>query len=219
MAVLGMSAVLATAGCGQKTVSFQPADGPGGASPPVTATVTTTATPTAASDGVTTDPASGVVVSRNGSLVCVRGRNGGQACTSGNGTVVVDGVTVSNGVVVSGGGAGGVAVSTVTPKPTKGTVRISGAVSWSGTATGTCEGHGTGVRTIRADLPGVGRLAVNNVGDGVLKVALEAKGQSYGLNYVGEGGPVRSTSDRTVLDGARLGRNGNTVVLNADFDC
>jgi hypothetical protein len=220
MAVLGVSAVLATAGCGERTVAFQPADGPGGSSPPVTATVTTTASAPSnvAPTGVTTDPASGVVVSRNGSLVCVRGRNGGQACTSGNGTVVVDGVTVSNGVVVSGGG-GGAAVSTVTPQPTTGRVRLSGAVNWSGTATGTCEGHGTRVRTITANLPSLGRLAVRNVGDGVLKVSLDAKGQDYGLSYVGQGGPVRSTDSRTVIDDARLGRGTSAVVLNADFDC
>lgn len=218
MAALALSVAVMTAGCGgEKQVTFQPADGPGGSAPPVTATVTATATPSGgATEGTSTDAASGVIVSRNGSLVCVTGPRGGHACTSGNGTIVVDGVTVSNGVVVSGGGA---AVSTVTPQPTSGKVSLTGAVTWSGTATGTCEGHGTGVRRITADLPDVGKLVVHNVGDGVLKVQLEARGSSYGLSYVGRGGPANSTAGRTVLDGARLGRANGTVVLDADFDC
>lgn len=212
MAALAAGAVLMTAGCGQDAVSFQPAGGSG--APAATTTVTASAPAAAA----TTDAANGVVVSRNGSLVCVKGPRGGTACTSGSGTVVVDGVTVSNGVIVGGGG-NGVVVSTVTPKPTSGQVRISGKVTWSGKATGTCEGAGTGTRTIRADLPSLGKLEVQNVGDGVLKVSLVANGSSFGLNYVGSGGPVQSTGSRTVITDARLGRSGNTVVLNGDFDC
>jgi len=212
-AALAMGAVLVTAGCsGEKAVTFQPADGPGTSGQP-TATVTTTV---AAPTGASTDAASGVSITRNGSTVCVRGPRGGVSCTSGHGVIVVDGVTVSDGVVV--GGNGGV-VSTVTPQPTKGTVRITGSVSWSGTGTGTCEGHGTTARTVVADLPGLGRLQVRNVGDGVAQVQLVASGTPYGLNYVGSGGPVSSTESRTVVRDARLGRTGNQVVLNADFDC
>lgn len=215
MAALGLGAVLMTAGCGQDEVTFQPAGGEGSAP---AATTTVTATATAGATAATTDAANGVVVSRNGSLVCVKGPRGGTACSSGGGTIVVDGITVKDGVVV-GGNAGGVVVSTVTPKPTSGTVRITGKVTWSGTATGTCEGGGTRSRTIRATLPGVGNLVVQNVGDGVLKVSLAANGSSYGLNYVGNGGPVRSTDTRTILTDARLGRSGNTVLVSADFDC
>ena len=215
VASLAMGAVLLTAGCGGRSVSVKPIGNGGSVSQP-TVTATVTAAPNgAAVAGASTDASSGIVVSRSGSQVCVKGPRGGTACTSGHGTVVVDGVTVRDGVVVSGNTA---AVSTVPPTPTKGTVRLSGVVSWSGTATGTCDGHGTGVRMITADLPGIGKLSVRNVGDGVTQVDLVAKGSPYGLNHVGGNGPVSTTDSRTVITDARLGR-GNQVVLNGDFDC
>jgi hypothetical protein len=212
MSVLATGAVLVAAGCGgERPVTFQPIGGTGGSAQPSVSTPSSTAVQARSS----TDPASGVVITRSGSVVCVRGPRGGTACTSGQGTVVVDGITVSGGVVVRGNGE---AVSGVPSRPTKGQVRLSGAVTWSGTATGTCAGHGLGVRVITASLPNVGRLEINNVGDGVLRVNLEANGTSYGLNHVGPGGPARSTDTRTIIDDARLGK-GSQVTLDADFDC
>jgi hypothetical protein len=205
------------AGCGGKEVTFQPVDGPGASettSPPSSSPSVTGQA--AQSTGVSTDASTGVVISRNGTTICVRGRNGGQACTGLNGTIVVDGVTVSKGVVVSGDPG---SVSTVTPRPTSGQIRISGAVNWSGRATGTCDGHGTGVRRVVAELPGLGRLAVQSVGDGVLKMSLDAKGDAYALSYVGSGGPVRATDGSLVIDSARMGRGGRTVTVSGSFDC
>lgn len=218
-AALATGVVLMTAGCGgSKSVDFQPAGGSGSASSQPTVTVTQTAGADGA-NGVSTDPASGVVITRNGSTICVKGPHGGTACTSGHGTVVVDGVTVKDGVVVSGGANGANGVSTVPPQPTKGTVRISGALTWSGTASGTCGGHGTEVRTVSAELPNLGSLEVRSVGGDVLQVRLVAKGSSYGLNHVGSNGPVSSTDSRLVITDARLGKGGNQVVLSGDFDC
>lgn len=216
--VLVAGAVLLTAGCSGKEVTFQPVDGSASAESPSTQGSSPAATGQTAADptGVTTDASTGVVVSRNGNTICVRGRNGGQACTGLNGTIVVDGVTVSKGVVVSGDPG---SVSTVTSRPTSGEVRISGAVSWSGRATGICDGHGTGVRRVVAELPGVGRLAVQSVGNGVLKMSLDVKGDAYALSYVGSGGPVRAAGDSLVIDNARLGRGGRTVTVSGSFDC
>jgi hypothetical protein len=211
-AALVAGVVLLTAGCGgSKAVEFQPASGSGADSRP-----TVTVTQSAAANGTSTDAASGVTITRNGDTVCVRGPQGGTACTSGHGTVVVDGITVKDGVVVSGNGG---AVKTVPPRPTKGTVRISGAATWSGSATGTCEGHATGARTVTADLPGAGKLEVRHVGDGVTQMRLVANGTSYGLNHVGDGGPVTSSGTGMVIKDARLGKGGSQVVVNGDFDC
>jgi hypothetical protein len=213
-------AVMTAAGCGQNAVTFQPADGPAGSEgPSVTATATAPAQEApsgTAQGGVTTDAATGVVITRQGSTVCVRGPRGGRACTSGRGVVVVDGVTVKDGVVVRGDGA---AASVVKTRPTTGRVSLSGAVTWSGTARGVCEGHGRGVRRIAAELPGLGRLVVNSVGEGVLRVALVANGTRFGLSSVGRNGTLDVTGSRTVIDDARLGGSGRQVVLSADFDC
>lgn len=211
-AALVAGVVLVTAGCGgSKTVEFQPAGGSGASSQP-----TVTVTQPAAANGTSTDSASGVTITRNGDTVCVRGPQGGTACTSGHGTVVVDGITVKDGVVVSGNSG---AVTMVPTRPTKGTVRISGAVTWSGSATGTCEGHATGARTVTADLPSLGKLEVRNVGDGVTQMRLVANGTSYGLNHVGDGSPVTVDSSRLVIKDARLGKGGSQVVISGDFDC
>jgi len=212
---LATGVVLLTAGCGggSKPVNFQNQGQQGQPNGQPTVTVTQTGP---APSGTSTDPANGVVIQRNGDTVCVRGPQGGTACTSGHGTVVVDGITVKDGVVVSGNNG---AVKTVPPQPTKGTIKLTGALTWSGAATGTCEGHSTGARTVTADLTGYGKIQIRNVGDSVTEIRVDAKGDSWSLNYVGDGGPVTSSGSGMTIKEAQLGKGSARVLVSGDFDC
>jgi len=206
-AAVAAVALVALTGCAERSLNVQPAGGSGSAASP-SATVSA-AVPSA---GVTTDP-SGLVITRNGSTVCVKSRNGGQACSSGTGTIVVDGITVSNGVVVGGS-------ANPTPVPTKGTVKLSGALTFDGAVTGTCDGKGTQARTVKVDLPGKGPMVVTAVGGGVLKISLETGGDTYSLEFVGQSkSPVTLSAGRTVLKAAQLGQGVHAVMVDADFDC
>jgi len=211
---LATGAVLLTAGCGgSKSVDFQNQGQSGSANGQPTVTVTQTGP---SPSGTSTDPAIGLVIQRTGNQVCVHGPQGGTACTSGHGTVVVDGVTVKDGVVVSGNSGAG---KTVPPQPTKGTIKLSGALTWSGSATGTCEGHATSARTVTADLPSFGKLQIRNVGDSVTEMRLDAKGDSWSLNYVGDAGPVTSSDSAMTIKDAQLGKGSARVLVSGDFDC
>jgi hypothetical protein len=225
------AAVLLTTGCGGgKDVTFTPAANssgivqPGDGSPP-----------SAASDGAQT-PASpvatppNIVISTQGSSICVRNKDtGSQACVGKNSTAVVNGVVIVDGKVVStsgtsGGGSvivnggGSVVTGDTPPVPTSGQVTLSGAVQWRGSAKGTCQ-HSGDVRTAKVTLADGGTLNINAVGTGVVRIELASGGNTYSGNWVGETGLVSMTAKSLTLNGARVGRAANTVQITATLDC
>jgi len=223
--------VLLVTGCGGKEVTFtpaanssavvQPADG-SGAAPTTSADAATPASP------VATPP--NIVVSTQGSTVCVRDKNtGSQACVGSHGTAVVNGIVIVDGKIVStsgttGGGSvvingnGNVVTGDVPPVPTSGQVTLAGAVQWKGPAKGTCQRQGT-VRHAVVDLSGGGRLGIDAVGTGVLRLSLSTGGNTYSGNWVGDSGFVSLGDKSLTLNGARVGRGSNAVQVSATLDC
>jgi len=222
---------LLLSGCGGKEVTFTPAANSSAIQPADGSAAATSTAPGDAGAGATpvaTPP--NIAISTQGSSICVRDKNtGSQACVSSHGTAVVNGVVIVDGKVVSttgtsGGGSvvingsGNVVSGDVPPVPTSGQVSLAGAVQWSGSAKGTCQRQGE-VRHAVVDLSGGGRLGIDAVGSGVVRIELASGGNTYSGNWVGSGGIVTLGDKHLAVNAAPVGRGANTVRVTASLDC
>jgi len=224
--------LLVTTACGGQEVTFKPAANSSGIIQPADGSG---AAPTTSADAGTSASASAslppnIVVSTQGSSICVRDTNSGsQACVGRQGTAIVNGIVIVDGKVVSaagssGGGSvvingnGNVVGGDVPPVPTSGQVTLTGAVRWTGSAKGTCQRNGT-VRHATVDLANGGRLGIDAVGTGVLRLQLATGGDTYSGNWVGDSGFVSLADKSLTLNAARVGRGANTVQVSATLDC
>jgi len=222
--------LLVTTACGGQEVTFKPAANSSGIIQPADGSG---AAPTTSADAGTSAsaPASlppNIVVSTQGSSICVRDTNSGsQACVGRQGTAIVNGVVIVDGQVVSAAGSsrggsvvingnGNVVSGDVPPVATSGQVTLTGDVRWTGSAKGTCRRAGT-VRHARVDLTGGGWLEIDAVGTGVLTVHMFAQGNAYVGNWVGRTGYVTLGDKSLTLASAPLANN--RVQVSATLDC
>jgi hypothetical protein len=237
-AAAAAGAVLLLSGCGGKEVTFSPASA--GVQADGRPGTTAAASPSgAASSAAAQSPApvatpSNLVITTQGSTVCVRNKDtGSQACVGTHGTAVVNGVVIVDGKVVSTAGSDGSSIvvnggsvvnggNVVTggspPVPTSGQVTLSGAVQWRGAVSGTCQRSGE-VRHAVVNLPNSGRLGIDAVGTGVVRISLVSGGDSYAGNWVGDSGIVSLADKSLTVNGARVGRGSNTVQVTASLNC
>jgi hypothetical protein len=235
-AVAAAGAVLLLSACGGKEVTFTPAsagvqaDGQPG-------TTSAAAQPSSSAAGAQQSAVatpSNLVITTQGSTVCVRNKDtGSQACVGTHGTAVVNGVVIVDGKVVSTAGSdgnsivvnggsvvsgGNVVSGGAPPVPTSGQVTLSGAVQWRGAVSGTCQ-HSGDVRHAVVTLPNNGRLGIDAVGTGVVHIQLVSGGDSYAGNWVGDSGVVSLAEKSLTVHGAQVGRGSNAVQVTASLNC
>jgi hypothetical protein len=231
-AAAAVGAVLVLSGCGGKDVTFTPASATDVVQPADGRPGTTSAPPDVPS--TPTSPAavatpSNLVISTQGSTICVRNKDtGSQACVGRSGTAVVNGVVIVDGKVVSTEGSSGGSVvvnggsvvvgGSVPTVPTSGQVSLGGAVRWQGAVSGTCQRQGD-VRHATVTLPDGGRLGIDAVGDGVVRIKLTSGGDTYSGNWVGDSGVVSLAEKSLTVNGAQVGRGSNSVQVTATLNC
>jgi len=217
-------AVLMTTACGGKQVTFTPAaDSSAIGAPAGGAASTSSSAP--APTAFTTPP--DVVVTTQGSSICIRSKNNGSvACVSKQGRAVVNGLVIVDGRIVGrADGNGSVSVGdgsvvsgdNVPPVPTSGHVALTGAVRWSGTASGTCR-HTGEVRHAEVGV-GSGTLTIDAVGTGVVRIELTSGGTSYSGDWVGDSGLVTLTATSLTVHAAPLGRDAQQVQVDGTLNC
>jgi hypothetical protein len=228
------AAVLLTAACGSKDVTFTPAANasgliqPADGSAPASSGGGGSAASSAAGSSAVPAP-SNLEITRQGSTICVRAKDtGSQACVSDHGTAVVNGVVIVDGKVVSTSGSPGgsvvvnggsvVAGSGTPPVRTSGQVTLAGAVQWHGSASGTCQRQGE-VRHAQVTLGDGGRLGIDVVGTGVVRLELASGGDTYSANWVGDNGYIALADKSLKITNAPVGRGSHTVQITASLDC
>jgi len=214
-----LAAALLTSGFGGKDVTFTPAGqtGSGALTPTVTGQAADGGTSPPASSAASTALPSNIVVTTQGSSICVSDTaSGSKACVGKGSDAVVNGVVIKGGKVVGPAGSGGGGGST--PVPTTGDVTLEGAVRWQGRASGTCRRDGQ-VRHTEVTLAGGGQLEIDAVGGGVLEVRLVSGGTEYSGEWVGQGGLVTVRDGSLSLNRAPVGRGSRTVQVSATLNC
>jgi hypothetical protein len=226
-----VAAVLLTAGCGGKDVTFTPAADTSGAIQPAGGAPSGGSGGSGAAPSSSAKVPSNLDITRQGSTICVRNKDtGSQACVSDHGTAVVNGVVIVDGKVVSTSGSsdGSVVVDNgsvvvdgdAASVPTSGRVALAGAVQWQGSASGTCHRRGE-VRHAQVTLAGGGggRLEIDVVGTGVVRIVLTTGGDTYSGNWVGDNGIVSLADKSLKVNDAPVGRGSRIVRVTAALDC
>ncbi|HEY6797764.1 MAG TPA: hypothetical protein VI248_24070 [Kineosporiaceae bacterium] len=231
------AAVLLTAACGGKDVTFTPvaANSTAVIRPADGSPSSAGGGPGSSSAAAATTP-SNVEITRQGGTVCVRSKDmGSQACVSDHGTAVVNGIVIVDGKVVGTSGSSGASVAVnggsvavnggsvvvgdnPAPVATSGQVSLLGAVRWRGSASGECRRRGE-VRHAVVTLGNGGRLGIDVVGTGVVRIELASGGDTYSGNWVGDNGFVTLAERSLKVDGVSVGRGSHAVQVTASLDC
>lgn len=155
-----------------------------------------------------------------GGSACVDGQGSGAACVTANG-VVAD--TAAPATPISPGVS---APSTsfsyggVSQGGTSGTVTLTGAVDWSGPASGTCSRYTPEMADVDATLP-AGQLTVSVANPSIADFSLVADGHRFEASYADGARSVLTITERSVqVRSVRLADDAGAVVqLSAEFDC